>query len=57
MSTALKTYFFVYKAKTNSKGLAPIMFRLKYNNQIAQLATGYFIKPNDWLKDFEWPLA
>ena len=51
MSTALKTYFFVYKAKTNSKGLAPIMFRLKYNNQIAQLATGYFIKPNDWLKD------
>jgi site-specific recombinase XerD len=51
MATALKLYFFVYKAKTNSKGLAPIMFRLRYNDQTAQLATGYFIKPKDWIQE------
>jgi site-specific recombinase XerD len=51
MSTSLKVLYFVYKAKTNSKGLAPIIFRLKYNKQVAQLSTGYFIKPKDWNKD------
>jgi site-specific recombinase XerD len=51
MATALKLYFFIYKAKTNSKGLAPIMFRLRYNDQTSQLATGYFIKPKDWVND------
>ena len=51
MSTTLKTYFFLYKAKLNSKGLAPLMFRIKYNKQVAQLSTGYFIKPKDWLQD------
>lgn len=48
MSTTLKVLYFVYKAKTNSKGLAPLIFRLKYNKQVAQLSTGYFIKPKDW---------
>lgn len=51
MATSLKMYFFVYKAKTNSKGLAPIMFRLRYSEQTVQLATGYFIKPKDWVQD------
>lgn len=50
MSTTLKTYFFLYKAKLNSKGLAPIMFRIRYNKQVAQLSTGYFIKPKDWVQ-------
>ena len=48
MSTTLKVLYFVYKAKTNSKGLAPLIFRLKYNKQVAQLSTGYFIKPKNW---------
>jgi integrase len=51
MSTTLKTYFFLYKAKVNSKGLAPIMFRLRYQQQVVQLATGYFIKPDNWVQD------
>lgn len=51
MSTSLKVMYFVYKAKTNSKGLAPLIFRLKYNKQVAQLSTGYFIKPTDWNKE------
>jgi site-specific recombinase XerD len=51
MSTSLKTYFFLYKAKVNSKGLAPIMFRLRYQQQVVQLATGYFIKPSNWVQD------
>ena len=51
MSTTLKTYFFLYKAKVNSKGLAPIMFRLRYQQQVVQLATGYFIKPSNWVQD------
>ena len=51
MSTTLKTYFFLYKAKVNSKGLAPIMFRLRYQQQVVQLATGYFIKPANWVQD------
>jgi site-specific recombinase XerD len=48
MSTTLKTLCFLYKAKTNAKGLAPLIFRLKYNKQVAQLSIGYFIKPKDW---------
>jgi integrase len=51
MSTTLKTYFFLYKAKVNSKGLAPIMFRLRYQQQVVQLAIGYFIKPSNWVQD------
>jgi site-specific recombinase XerD len=51
MSTTLKVLYFVYKAKTNSKGLAPLIFRLKYNKKVAQLSTGYFIKPKDWNQD------
>lgn len=51
MSTTLKTYFFLYKAKVNSKGLAPIMFRLRYQQQVVQLATGCFIKPSNWIQD------
>jgi integrase len=51
MSTTLKTYFFLYKAKINSKGVAPIMFRLRYQQQVVQLATGYFIKPSNWLQE------
>jgi len=41
----------LYKAKVNSKGLAPIMFRLRYQQQVVQLATGYFIKPTNWVQD------
>jgi site-specific recombinase XerD len=51
MSTTLKTYFFLYKAKINSKGLAPLMFRMRYNKQVAQISTGFFIRPNDWIQE------
>jgi hypothetical protein len=51
MSTTLKTHFFVYKAKVNSKALAPIMFRLRYQQRVVQLATRYFIKPNHWVQN------
>lgn len=51
MSTTLKTYVFLYKAKLNSKGLAPLMFRIKYQKQVGQVATGYFVKPKDWNQD------
>jgi site-specific recombinase XerD len=51
MSTVLKVYFFVYKAKTNSKGLAPIVLRLKYQSQKEQVYTGFSIKPQNWNKD------
>jgi site-specific recombinase XerD len=51
MSTVLKVYFFVYKAKINSKGLAPIVLRLKYQSQQEQVFTGFSIKPQNWNKD------
>jgi len=41
----------LYKAKVNSKGLAPIMFRLRYQQQVVQLATRYFIKPSNWVQE------
>jgi site-specific recombinase XerD len=51
MSTSLTTYCFLYKGKQNAKGLAPIMFRIRYRKQVAQLSTGYFINPKDWNQD------
>jgi site-specific recombinase XerD len=51
MSTGLKIYLFVYTAKTNKKGLAPIVLRLKYQNQTEQLFTGLKIYPKNWNKD------
>jgi hypothetical protein len=51
MSTGLKIYLFVYTAKTNKKGLAPIVLRLKYQNQTEQLFTGLKIYPKNWNKE------
>lgn len=51
MSSSLKTYFILYKTKVNSKGLVPIIFRIKYNSQTAQISTGYSVKPKDWIQD------
>lgn len=51
MSTGLKVYLFVYTAKTNNKGLAPIVLRLKYQNQAVQLFTGLKIHPKNWNKE------
>lgn len=51
MSTGLKIYLFVYTAKINKKGLAPIVLRLKYQNQTEQLFTGLKIHPKNWNKE------
>jgi site-specific recombinase XerD len=51
MSTGLKIYLFVYAAKTNKKGLAPIVLRLKYQHQTEQLFTGLKINPKNWNKE------
>lgn len=51
MSTGLKIYLFVYTAKTNKKGLAPIVLRLKYQNQTEQLFTGLKIHSKNWNKE------
>jgi site-specific recombinase XerD len=51
MSTGLKIYLFVYTAKTNKKGIAPIVLRLKYQNQTEQLFTGLKIHPKNWNKE------
>jgi site-specific recombinase XerD len=51
MSTGIKIYLFVYKAKTNKKGVAPILLRLKYQNQTEQLFTGLKIQPKNWNKE------
>ncbi len=51
MSTGLKVYLFVYSAKINKKGLAPIVLRLKYQNQTEQLFTGLNINPKNWNKE------
>jgi len=49
MHTSLKTYFVLYKTKVNAKGLVPIIYRIKYHGQTAQLSTGYSVKPKDWI--------
>jgi integrase len=51
MSSSLKTYFILYKTKVNSKGLVPVIFRIKYHSQTAQISTGYSIKPKDWIQE------
>lgn len=51
MSNHLKIYLFVFKAKANKSGKAPLILRLKYLKQTAQISTGYLITPSNWLKD------
>jgi len=51
MSSGLKVYFFLYESRTNKKGTAPLILRLKYQNQTAQVSTGFQINPKNWLPE------
>ncbi len=51
MSSGLKVYFFVYSSKINVKGTAPLIMRLKFQKQTAQICTGFSIRPSNWQSD------
>lgn len=47
-SNSFKVLFYLRKAKTNSRGLAPLMCRITLNKQRKEFSTGYFIAESDW---------
>ena len=51
MSSGLKVYFFLYESRKNKKGEAPLLLRLKYQEQTAQISTGFQIDPANWLPE------
>lgn len=48
MSTGLKMYILLNKAKTNKYGCAPLYLRLKYQQQTVNVSTGYAIQEKYW---------
>lgn len=48
MEHRLKTLFWLYRSKKNSKGVAPIYMRLTMDGKKAEVATGHFAKPEKW---------
>jgi len=45
---SLKVLFYLRKAKTNSRGLAPLQCRITLNGKRKEFSTGYFLDENDW---------
>ena len=48
MTKKIHILFFLYRAKLNKKGKAPIYCRLTQNKKRRQFSTGFFIPPSDW---------
>jgi len=45
---SFKVLFYLRKAKTNSRGLAPLQCRITLNSKRKEFSTGYFLDENDW---------
>ncbi|MDQ6755802.1 MAG: Arm DNA-binding domain-containing protein, partial [Bacteroidota bacterium] len=48
MSNNIKILFWIYKARVNKSGSAPLMVRINYKGQRVQFSTGQFIPLNKW---------
>jgi len=48
MLNDIKLIFFIYRAKKNSKGKAPIYGRVTKNNKRRHFSTGFFVSPDEW---------
>ena len=48
MEVKLRTLFFLYRSKVNSKGEAPLYCRITLDKRRRHFSTGFFIKPVDW---------
>jgi len=48
MLNEIKLIFFLFKAKKNSKGKAPIYGRVTKNNKRRHFSTGFFVLPDEW---------
>lgn len=47
-NNSFKVLFYLRKAKTNSRGLAPLQCRITLNGKRKEFSTGYFLDENDW---------
>lgn len=48
MKHDINVIFFLFKSKTNSKGLSPIYCRITRNYERKHFSTGFRIKPDEW---------
>ena len=44
----LSVLFYLFKAKSNSRGLAPLTCRITLNKKRKEFSTGYFVLDKDW---------
>jgi len=47
-SDSFKVLFYLRKAKTNSRGVAPLTCRITLNKKRKEFSTGYYVLENDW---------
>ncbi len=47
-SDSFKVLFYLRKAKTNSRGVAPLTFRITLNKKRKEFSTGYSVLEKDW---------
>lgn len=45
---SFKVLFYLRKAKTNSRGVAPLTCRITFNKKRREFSTGYFVLDKDW---------
>ena len=45
---SFKVLFYLRKAKTNSRGVAPLICRITLNKKRKEFSTGYFVQDKDW---------
>lgn len=45
---SFKVLFYLRKAKTNSRGVAPLTCRITFNKKRREFSTGYFVFDKDW---------
>ena len=48
MKLSFRISIYLIKHKLNSKGVAPLWFRIKYNREEAQFSSGILVKPCQW---------
>ena len=45
---SFKVLFYLRKAKTNSRGVAPLTCRITLDKKRKEFSTGYYVAENDW---------
>ena len=44
----LSALFYLFKAKSNNRGLVPLTCRITLNKKLKEFNTGYYVAENDW---------